>query len=383
MISVVGITISTAALVILLSAFNGIEDMVIKLYSDFDPALTISSKKAKTFNKNFIDSTSISETEGVKNVMRAVEEVVILKNEEKWVHARMLGVDTTFLKTSKMENHIVDGDIRLYDRNNKPLAIFGASLLDKLDGYIPYGEDMYEEIIFYVPLREGKLRPGKNPLSVEKVRVASRINYNREINSEYVIVPYSLGKKLLAYDDDITAYYIAIDEGASLNRVKQRLEELVGPDFRVQTYLEKNELIFKTSQTEKIIVYFILVFIFILTSFNLIASITMLYVEKRPDIKTLYNLGATRKTIFNIFFFKGLMISGRGVLIGLVLGYLVSFSQQLFGIIKMPGSPGDYFPVKTTFADGVFIFFSVVLLGLIVSYFPTKYMVYKNSKLVK
>ena len=383
MISVVGITISTAALVILLSAFNGIEDMVIKLYSDFDPALTISSKKAKTFNKNFIDSTSLTEIDGVSKVIRAVEEVVILKNEEKWVHARMLGIDTAFLKTSKMDDHVIDGEVKLYDRKGEPLAIFGASLLDKLDGYIPYGDDMYEEIIFYVPLREGKLRPGKNPLSVEKLRVASRINYNREVNSEYVIVPYSMGKKLLAYGDDITSYFIALEDGTSLKKAKREIQELVGPDFLVQTYLEKNELIFKTSQTEKIIVYFILVFIFILTSFNLIASITMLYVEKRPDIKTLYNLGARRKTIFRIFFFKGLMISGRGVLIGLVLGYLVSFSQQFFGIIEMPGSPGDFFPVKTTFVDGVFIFFSVVLLGLLVSYFPTKYMVYKNSKEVK
>src|SRR5690554_5809803 len=129
MISVVGIAISTAALVILLSAFNGIEQMVIKLYSDFDPSITIRSAKAKTFNQGFIDFEKIRAVEGVQNSSRAIEEVIILKHEDKWVHAQMVGVDTNFLTMSKMDEHIVDGVAKLYI-DNKPQAIFGAYLLD-------------------------------------------------------------------------------------------------------------------------------------------------------------------------------------------------------------------------------------------------------------
>lgn len=378
MISVVGITISTAALVILLSAFNGIEDMVIKLYTDFDAPLTIRSERSKTFNQYFIDVEGLKKVDGVENVIRAVEEVVILKKDKKWVHAKMIGVDSLFLESAKVADHMVDGEPFLYDEEGKAFALFGASLLDKLDGYIPYVDGMHEHITFYVPLREGKMRPGKNPLSVERVPVAGRINYNREVNSEHVLVPYSLGSRLLQYGDDISAYYVTVKTQENLSKTKERVQSFVGEDFVVQTYLEKNELIFKTSQTERIIVFFILVFIFILASFNLIASITMLFVEKRADIKMLYNIGAQKKDIFKIFFYKGLMISFRGVVFGLLLGYAVALSQQFFGFIKMPGAPGDFFPVKITFNDALFIVTAVTILGFLVSYIPTKYLVYKK-----
>lgn len=381
MISVVGITISTAALVILLSAFNGIEDMVVKLYSDFDPALTIRSAKSKTFNQGFIDTANIKKLDEVEYTLRAVEEVVILKHEDKWVHAKMIGVDTPFVAMAKMQEHLVDGEVKLYD-GDQPLAIFGALLLDKLGGNIPYGAGK-EQVIFNVPLREGKLRPGKQPLTVRKIDVAGRINYNREVNSEHVIVPYELGKELLSYNDDLSAIYIGVKENTDLNHVKEKLQAIVGADFVVKTSYEKNELIFKTSQTERIIVFFILVFIFILASFNLIASIAMLFVEKRPDIKTLYSMGATKKLIFRIFFYEGLMISGRGVVFGLFIGYAIAFAQIYFGLLEMPGAQGEVFPVKTTLSDAVFIFLAVTGLGFLVAYLPTKYLVIKNAAQAK
>ena len=380
MISVVGITISTAALVILLSAFNGIEDMVIKLYSDFDPPITIRSAKSKTFNQHFIDLDQIDSLDEVSYVVRSVEEVVILKHEQKWVHAKMLGVDPIFVNMVNMNDHIVDGEAYLYE-NDKPLAIFGANLLDKLDGYVVLGGASREQITFHVPLREGRFRPGKNPLSIRRIDVAGRINYNRDVNNENVIIPYETAKELLQYEDDVSAIYIGLKEGSSLKSVKSKIQALVGEDFEVKTNFEKNELIFKTSQTERVIVFFILIFIFILSSFNLIASLAMLFVEKTQDISTLFSLGADRKMIFKIFFYEGLMISGRGVFFGLLLGYIIVFAQSYFGLLEMPGSGGEFFPMKPTIVDGLFIFGAVAALGFVVSYLPTKYLVQKHTKL--
>ncbi|MEX2485685.1 MAG: FtsX-like permease family protein [Brumimicrobium sp.] len=380
MISVVGITISTAALVILLSAFNGIEEMVIKLYSDFDPDITIRSAKAKTFNQNFVDQDEVNSVEGVNYTIRALEEVVILKHEKKWVHAKMIGVDPDFVKMTKMDEHLVDGDPFLYI-NDVPHAIFGASLLDKLDAYVPMSSTNKEQITFHVPLREGKIRPTKKPLSVKLVNVAARMNFNREVNSEKVVVPYDLANELLAYDDDITAFYVDVHEDANIKDVKSEVQKLLGDDFEVKTSFEKNELIFKTSQSERLIVYFILVFIFILSSFNLIASIAMLFVEKKDDISTLYSFGADKRTIFNIFFYEGLMISGRGILIGLFVGYLVCFVQIYIGVLGMPSAPGESFPMKTTWTDAFFIVLSVSVLGFLVSYLPTKLLVRRHERL--
>ncbi len=378
-ISVVGITISTAALVILLSAFNGVEDLVIKLYSDFDPDITIRSSKAKTFNQTFIDVQEIDSLSEVNCVVRALEEVVILKHEEKWVHAKMLGVDPVFIESSKMKEHLVDGEAALYI-NDQPQAIFGAFLLEKLDAYISTSGMIEEQVIFNVPLREGKLRPGKQPLNSRNVSVAARMNYNSKVNSDYVVIPYTLANQLLEYGEDISAYYVDVKDDQDTDEVKLQIQKMLGDDFTVKTSYEKNELIFKTSQSERLIVYLILVFIFILSSFNLIASIAMLFVEKKDDIATLFSLGANRKTIFNIFFFEGLMIVSRGIIIGLILGYAVGFAQMQFSFITMPGAPGEAFPIKFIFSDGVFILLSVGILGFIISYLPTRVLVSRHER---
>lgn len=369
-ISVGGIAISVAALVILLSAFNGIEQMVIKLYSDFDSSLTIRSAKAKTFNQNFLEIENITQVKGVINLSRAIEEVVILKHEDKWVHAKMIGVDTTFLSMTKMKHHLVDGEALLY-RVDEPQAIFGAVLLDKLGGYIPVSEHLREQIIFNAPLREGKIRPGKTPLNVRAVDVSARMNFNREVNAESVVVPYELAQELLEYNEDISAIYLEVNEKVNLNKVKKEVQALVGADFEVKTHLEKNELIFKTSQSERLIIYFILVFIFILASFNLIASIVMLFVEKKNDVATLISIGADKNTIRNIFFYEGLLIVARGAIIGLFIGYIVTFSQIQFGLVAMPSVPGESFPMFATWTDATLILFTVGLLGVVISYFPT------------
>ncbi len=376
LISVVGITISTSALVILLSAFNGIEEMVIKLYSEFDAPISVRSKKAKTFDQHFLPLEELSELSYTSSISRAVEEVVILKYDQKWIHAKMLGVDSSFLEMTNMQEHLVDGDAMLF-YNDRPSAIFGASLLDKLHAYIPYGNQPLQQITFHVPLREGKIRPGKKPLSIERIPAVARMNFNREVNAEYVVIPIKKASEMLQYGDDISALFIDIERSVDLNRAKRAIQEIVGNDFEVKTHFEKNELIFKTSQTERLIVFFILVFIFILSSFNLIASIVMLFVEKKNDIKTLRSFGATSNTIFRIFFYEGLMISGRGVLLGLILGYSIVIVQLNFGLLEMPGTGGEFFPMKPTFKDGFIIFSAVSLLGILVSYLPSKYLVKK------
>lgn len=379
-ISVVGIAISTAALVILLSAFNGIEKMVIELYSDFDSSINIHSDQAKTFNQNFIDTDKISAIKGVTDISRAIEEVVILQNQDKWVHAQMVGVDTNFLSMSKMNNHLVDGVPKLFI-DGKPQAIFGANLLDKLDGYIPISGTIQEKITFNAPLREGKIRPGKKPINKRLINVSSRMNYNREVNTGKVVVPYSLAEDLLEYGEDITALYVEVDKDYNLNKVKAEIQKVVGTDFVVKTNFEKNELIFQTSQTERLIIYFILVFIFILASFNLIASIAMLFIEKKEDISTMFSMGANKKIIFRIFFYEGLMIVGRGVFLGLAIGYIVTFAQIYTGWISMPSAPGEHFPMQATWLDAVSIILSVGILGFIISYFPTKMLIRRHEKI--
>jgi lipoprotein-releasing system permease protein len=375
-ISVIGIAVITASLVILLSAFNGIESMIEKLYSDFDSDITIRSTAGKTFPESQLDLKKIFVIEGVANVAKAIEEVVVIKHEKKWVNANLVGVDSSYLSISRMKDHLVDGSAKLSDGSSH-FGIIGATLLDNLGGFIPERSG-YEQVILYAPKRDSKVRLGSNPFTTRLINISGRMNFNREVNAENIVVPLEVARDVLNYNTDITAIYVEVKAGFSSESVKESLSEHLGKAFEVKTNFEKNELIFKTSKSEKLIVLIILIFIFILAAFNLIASLTMLFVEKKENIQTLISIGADQRSIFNIFFLEGLLISGKGIFFGLILGYSICFLQLKTSILTMPNSGGEPFPIDLSLSDGILIFSLVSVLSLFFSYLPVHFLLKKN-----
>lgn len=375
-ISVIGIAIITAALIILLSAFNGIETMIDRLYSEYDTDITIRPSEGKTFNEVRIDLDDLRKIEGVEQCCRAVEEVVILKHEKKWVSASMVGVDSEFLQMIHARDHMVDGHPMLSAGDDR-YALIGASLLDKLGGYIPRTVG-HESLVCYVPKRKLKISMGKNPFRTEIIKLSGRINYNREVNEQSFIVPLDLSRELLDYQDQISAVYVSCPDDVDRNEVKLRIQEKLGSDFVVKTNHEKNELVYKTSKSEKLIVLIILLFIFVLAAFNLVASLTMLFVEKLDNQKTMISFGAHRSLLFRIFFFEGMLISGKGIVLGAILGYAICYAQIYFSLITMPNSAGEAFPINVSFSDGLLILGLVSALSVLFSYFPVKYLIRKN-----
>jgi lipoprotein-releasing system permease protein len=349
--------------------------MVEKLYSEFDSDIVIRSARGKTFNENQINFSEISKLKGVNQLSRAVEEVVVLKNDKKWVNSIMIGVDSSFLEMSKMKNHILEGFPTL-NENNTDVAIIGATLLDDLGSYI--SKNGYQTLQFYVPKRNAKVKIGSNPFITKRVGLSARMNFNREVNAEFIIVPIALAREMLEYDKDITSLFIEVKNGYENEFVKEELKETLGNDFIVKTNYEKNELIFKTSKTEKIIVLIILLFIFILAAFNLVASLTMLFVEKMDNIKTMISFGADKKLVFKIFYFEGLMISLKGIFIGLMLGYFICLLQIYGNILQMPNSGGESFPIKISINDSLIIFCLVTSLSFLASFLPVKYLIKRN-----
>lgn len=373
----VGIAITTAALVILIAAFNGIETMVEQLYSEYDSNLTIRSSKGKTFDESTLDLQKIKSVKGVKYVSRAIEEIVVLKHEQKPANARMIGVEGDFLRIADMERHMVDGNAVL-EENGQPMALIGASLLDKLQGYIPKIQDDYERIDVYFPRRNAKTSSFSNPFRNQLIPLAGRFNFNREVNQEAFIIPLELARTMLDYDKDITAVYINVDSKDHSEKIKKELQQLLGPNWTVKTHLEKNALIYQTSKSERFIVICILIFVFIMSAFNLVASLTMLFLEKKDNIKTMQSFGANESFIFRIFFYEGLLISAKGIIIGLILGYGISALQIYGKLIEMPNSGGEAFPINLTLTDGILVLTLVGILSLLASYLPVKFLVRKN-----
>lgn len=371
----IGIASITASLVVLLSAFNGIEAMIEKLYSEFDSDITIRSNYGKTFLETQIDDKIFNQINGIEDFSRAVEETVILKKEDKWVNAQIFGVDTNYLSMIHADQHLVDGEAFLY-KNEIPFGIIGATLLDKINGYIP--KNSYESIIIYAPKRDLKMKLNSNPFKTQNLLLSGRVNYNKEVNQQSLIVPLGITKEILNYKNDLTAYYINVKEKTKTNQIKKQLQKKLGDSFLVKTNYEKNEVIFQTSKTEKLIVIAIMIFIFLLAAFNLVASITMLFIEKKDNIFTLKSFGASNKTIFNIFFYEGMLISIKGMFIGLLIGYTICIAQFYGKFIKMPDSLNETFPIQMKFSDAILIMSLVLSLSLFVSYFPVKFLLRKE-----
>lgn len=350
--------------------------MIDRLYSEYDTDITIRPSEGKTFNEARIDLTALKKIEGVEECCRAVEEVIILKHEKKWVSANMVGVDPEFLQMIHVRDHMVDGHPMLSAGDDR-YALIGASLLDKLGGYIPRTVG-HESLVCYVPKRKLKISVGRNPFRTEVIKLSGRINYNREVNEQSFIIPIDLSRELLEYEDQISAVYVSCPDDANRDEVKLRIQDKLGDDFSVKTNHEKNELVYKTSKSEKLIVLIILLFIFVLAAFNLVASLTMLFVEKLDNQLTMISFGAHRSLLFRIFFFEGLLISGKGIVFGALLGYAICYVQIYFSLITMPNSAGEAFPINVSFADGVMIIGLVSALSILFSYFPVKYLIRKN-----
>jgi lipoprotein-releasing system permease protein len=367
-------------LVILLSAFNGIEEMVEKLYSDFDPDITIRNAKGKTFYENQINVKDIESVSGVKTSSLGLEEVVVLKHEKKWVNANLIGVDAKFFDVAKVSEHMVDGYPSL-QVDGKDAAVIGATLLDKLEGFIP--SVGYENISIFSPKRDMKIRLGKSPFTISRIEIAGRMNYNREVNAEFILVPLNFAQKLLSYDSEFSVVFIDIKKGYDNEDVKQDLKAKLGADFEVKTNFEKNELIYKTSQSEKVIVIIILLFVFIIAAFTLVAALTMMFIEKKGNLGTLQAIGADKSFIFKIFFSEGLLISFKGILIGLVLGYGVCLSQIYGKLLIMPNSADEPFPMRISFEDGFLIITLVSIISILASYLPAKYLLRGDNLLQK
>lgn len=339
------------------------------MYSEFDPDITITASNRKSFHERELDWKKLSNIKEIQSYARAVEEIVVLRHEKKWVNATLIGVEPVFLKNIQIGKHLLAGK-PAFQTSNDNYGIIGVELLQKLDADIRTLEDP-ENIVIYAPKKNIRIRLGKSPFYAEHVSLSATMNYNREVNEDKFLWPLDATRALLQEPDLLTHVYVNVAKDVENQVAKEKIQQALGNNFAVKTNYEKNELIFQTSKSERMVVVVIMIFIFILASFNLVASLTMLFIEKKDNINTLRSMGLSEKNIFNIFFFEGLLISGIGILAGLALGYLICGLQILFGWVVIPG-PNIPFPMKIAFSDFLLVVCSVSALSILFSWFPTK-----------
>lgn len=366
-ISIAGVCIGTMALVIVLSAFNGLSDLVQTLYSCFDSDIKITAQHGKTFMFPADKVQALKNIEGVVYYTEVVEGKALLKyNEKQWV-ASIKGVSSDFKSMTNFDSLIIEGDYSL-EKNN---IILGKGVSYRLesgpgDGFTP--------ISVYAPKRGNvstfDAEGGFNEL---KVYPAGTFSINDEFDDRYVLMNIDRARTLFDYTAELTSIELGLTKGADFEKIQEKVAALVGSNFDVKNREQQNALLYKTLKSEKLWTFIILVFILIIATFNVIGSLTMLIIEKKKDIAILRNIGADKKLIQRIFLTEGMLITLVGAILGLILGTLVCWLQIKFALVKFSeGYVVEAYPIKLKLMDFVVITGVVLTIGFLAAWYPVR-----------
>ncbi len=371
-ISVGGIIIGTMALVIVLSVFNGFQTLIDTFFSSFDPDLKITPVEGKMFDPKEFEFEKIKNLPGVIHYAEIIEEVALLKYGKQIYPAVVKGVPENYTKYTGIDSLIIDGSFTLENQGIN-YAVVGQGVAYNLGIRLEFTD----HIMVYVP-KKGK------QVSVNPARA---INHNyiyasgvfavlEEIDSKYIIVSHKFASDLFESEQQVSSVEIGLNSDVKTKKIQKEIEKILGNGFHVKNKYQQHDLIFKTMQSEKWSAYLILVFILVIASFNVLSSLSMLIIDKKEDIYIFRSMGATSKTIGNIFLFEGWMISVVGAITGTLLGLLICWVQIKFEIISLPHS-GTFlisaYPVQIIFTDILLILTVVLLIGFLASYYPVKF----------
>lgn len=368
-ISVISVAIGTFALVVVLSAFNGLEGLVESLFENFDSDIRIEATRGKVFDGSSIAFDELAELEGLENYTRVLEEVCGVRYKKQQTIATMKGVDKSFIEMSALDSALIEGHSDL-KRGNIAYAISGYGIASQLGLYLNKSP---ENLTFYAPKRS-KINT-VNPLqSVYQSTIASAgvFYISPEYDTKYIVVPIEFAQKFLKYEEEISAIEIKAKKGTDLENLKRNVIQLLGDEFTVKTRYEFNELLYKTNKTEKWVTFLILVFILIIAAFNILGSISMLIIDKQKDIETLKSLGANQHLIRRIFFTEGLLINLTGAISGLLLGIVVCLLQEHVGLLRLEGGIVEFYPVKLNFIELIYIIITVMVIGFLTAWYPVR-----------
>ena len=371
-ISVAGMAIGTAALIIILSVFNGFNKLVSDSLGDAQPDLVVKPAAGKAFIPDSTVFAWLYDKELVYNMSSVIEEQAFIAFDGKQSLARVKGVDSVFEEESPLQNHITDGIFSLH-RGTLPRAVVGSSLAWSMD----INPRFIAPLEIYYPDREGSISLSNPAASLRstKVTVAGLFAINAELDAELVIVPIETMRELLDYDDEVSAVEIRVAKGTAdkaVNELATELSERLGPDYEVLDRYRQNEALYKMMRYEKLAIYMILIFIVIIIAFNIYSSLTMLIIEKKDDIGTLHSLGAPEAMTRRIFLLEGWLISLLGLVLGLALGIAFVLLQQKYGLIRMPGNYIiSAFPVILKASDIIWTAVGVALVGYLIALLPT------------
>ena len=362
-IGVAGMAVGTAALITVLSVFNGFNALVSDSLAQAGATLVVRPAGGKVFIPEGPAFDWLSQH--ASSVSQVLEEQAFLSFEDRQSLARVKGIDSVSESGSALEEHIVSGRWQLH-RGDLPQAVGGAALSHNL-GIRP---QFVTPLEIHYPSRTGSISLANPAASLEtqRVQLAGTFSINAELDAKLIIVPIEVMRELLDYDKEVSALEIECDPA-----LKKELQERLGPDFRVLDLKEQNESVFRMMRYEKLAIYLILVFIVALVAFNIYSSLRMLIIEKEADMGTLRSLGAPEALLRRIFLLEGVLVSLLGMVIGLLIGITAVVLQLRFGFVPMPGNFAvTSYPVALKATDILYTVLGVSFVGLVMAFIPSR-----------
>ena len=372
-ISAVGMAIGTAALIIILSIYNGFDELVKSTLSNVEPDILITPAKGKVFIPEGEAFDRIKANPMIGEYDLILQENVFVDYDGHQGIAKAKGVDSAFEAESPLAEHITIGEFSLH-KGELPKMVVGAGLAYKM-GMNPAFLASAE---LYFPIRDRNFSLANPAASIETVRMrpSGIFSVNQQIDDDLMIVPIEEMRKLLGYEEEVSGVEIRLAEGSTAKDIRSAIKHIqkeLGPEFKVLDRFRQNPSLYKMMRYEKAAIFLILIFVIIIIALNIFGSITMLIIEKKDDIETYRSLGATDQMLRRTFTLEGWLISLLGLAAGLVVGIGFSLAQQHFGFIKMPGSfLVNAYPVILQWQDVLATIAGVALIGYIIALLPVR-----------
>ena len=377
-ISVCGVALATLALVCTLSVFNGFQDMVAGFFTAFDPELKITIREGKVFEPQGAAFQEVRSLPEIGVWTETLEENAMVQYKDRQAMAIIKGVEDNFEELTSIDSLLYGaGEFILHD-SIVDYGVFGVVLISELGT----GLQFVDPLQVYAPKRNVRVNMANPSASFNRDYLFSPgvvfVVNQQKYDARYILTSLSFARNLFNYDTEVSAVELKLKPGTDVTAVQRKIARILGDEFVVLDRYEQQADVFRIMEIEKFISYLFLTFILAIACFNVIGSLSMLILDKREDVETLRNLGADDRLIARIFLFEGRLISLFGALSGIVLGLLLCYIQQRFGIISLGGGNGsfivDAYPVSVHVTDVVLIFITVITVGFLSVWYPVHYL---------
>jgi lipoprotein-releasing system permease protein len=371
-ISIVAIVLGTAALILVLSVFNGFEGLVRSLYSSFYPDINISSAAGKVIVVTKAQLEQLRGLAGIRNFSLVVEEKAMIQNGDYKSMVSLKGVDENYRYVTGVEGHMIKGSYNVGTADN-PFVILGAGVENAVQ---VQADKNLLALNIYLPRRTSSelIDPVQN-ISEDSINTAGTFVIQQDFDNKYAITNLDFVKKMLALkDNEYGAIEIALKDPADADQIKPAVEKIFSDHYKVQTRYEQNQSLYSIMRAEKWVIYAILVLLMIVFSFTIVSSLTMLVIEKEKDISVLHALGGNGNFIQRIFLSEGILLGIIGGIIGMLLALLLAWLQVHFKLIPLQGGSFliDYFPVRLKIGDFFLVSVTVLVITLLASWIPAR-----------